>query len=76
MRDDKLSAKLTIPEVYRDTESKVYETIYEFPNIGHPKVLYIARSENAIYRWDDEVGKYFCVGRDYKNIESIEGGQA
>lgn len=76
MRDSGLSATLTIPEVYRDTEGKVYETIYEFPNRGNPKVLYIARSENAIYRWDEKLGKYFCIGRDYTEINNIDGGKA
>lgn len=45
---------------------------YEFPSIGDSECLYIAIDENATYRYDDEERAYFCVGRDYKEIEAIQ----
>lgn len=45
---------------------------YEFPAIGDSECLYIAKDENATYRYDDEERAYFCVGRDYKEIEAIQ----
>lgn len=45
---------------------------YEFPSIGDSECLYIAKDENAIYRYDDEDRAYYCVGRDYKQIEAIQ----
>ena len=49
---------------------------YEFPNIGQESVLYIARDEDSIYRWDATHRKYYCVGRDYTKIKVIDGGSA
>lgn len=49
---------------------------YEFPNIGQESVLYIARDEDSIYRWDTTHRKYYCVGRDYKQVKCINGGSA
>lgn len=45
---------------------------YEFPSIGDSECLYIAIDENATYRYDDTERAYFCVGRDYKEIEAIQ----
>lgn len=45
---------------------------YEFPSIGDSECLYIAKDENAIYRYDDGDRAYYCVGRDYKQIEAIQ----
>jgi hypothetical protein len=51
-----------------------YGSIYEFPNRGVASTLYITSDENAAYRWDETGSKYFCIGRDYKEIENILGG--
>lgn len=51
------------------------ETIHEFPNIGTESAVYICRSENALYRWSDEMNRYVCIGRDYTEIEIISGGE-
>lgn len=45
---------------------------YEFPSIGDSECLYIAVDENATYRYDDTERAYFCVGRDWKEIEAIQ----
>ena len=48
----------------------------ELPNIGVENCIYIVKEENATYRWDDTNLKYFCVGRDYQEIQIINGGNA
>lgn len=50
--------------------------IFDFPNRGNVHTLYIATEENACYRWDETNSKYFCIGRDYSEIEIIDGGNA
>ena len=52
------------------------ESYLNFPPVGKPNQMYIDITENAIYRWDDEETKYFCIGRDYNNIQLINGGNA
>lgn len=46
----------------------------EFPTIGKDGTIYIDIEANATYRWDGDNLKYYCVGRDYKEIEIINGG--
>lgn len=52
--------------------------LYEFPNVGQEKDLYVAREENKIYRWDEEELKYYSLtsGSDYTDIKIIDGGNA
>lgn len=50
-------------------------TIYEFPAVGNSETLYCCTGENAVYRWVPELGHYLCVGRDYKEIKIINGGE-
>lgn len=59
------------------TETKTYDSLFDFPNRGSSDSLYISRNDNAIYRWDEANSKYFCIGRDYENIKTIIcGGNA
>lgn len=51
-----------------------YSSYHDFPTIGEPHILYIDTSDEALYRWDAENLKYYCVGRDYNNISVISGG--
>lgn len=53
-----------------------YETKFDFPTLGDANALYVAKSENAAYRWNDTDLHYYCVGRDYTEIELINGGSA
>lgn len=40
-------------------------------------MVYMIKEENASYRWDEENSKYYCIGRDYNEIEIIIcGGNA
>lgn len=55
----------------------IFEKSYlNFPTIGDEKQIYIDTTENSTYRWDDASLKYYCIGRDYKQIEIINGGSA
>lgn len=47
---------------------------YELPTVGDENKIYIAVEENSIYRWDDKDLLYYCIGRDYNEIEFINGG--
>lgn len=53
-----------------------YQSIYDFPSVGNKNKIYIDKSTNSIYRWDDEAVKYYCVGSDYNSIEVINGGDS
>ncbi len=53
-----------------------YGSYYDFPTVGEPHVLYVDTSDDATYRWDADNLKYYCVGRDFTNIQVIDGGNA
>lgn len=53
-----------------------YNSIAEFPNIGSERLIYVALDENATYIWEQDKLKYTCTGRDYTEIEVIDGGRA
>ena len=50
------------------------KTRYELPTTGEGDAVYFVVDENAVYRWDAANLKYFCCGRDYSEIEVINGG--
>lgn len=64
--------------IVRDFSGEIINVkdIYGFPNRGNVYTLYVVTSDNACYRWDEENSKYFCIGRDYTEIEIIDGGNA
>ena len=51
----------------------VFKNRFEFPNIGKTDMLYIALDEKAVYIFDGEQNVYHCIGRDYREIEIIQG---
>lgn len=53
-----------------------YKTRLEFPSIGSERLIYVDLSENSLWRFDAENLKYICVGRDYTELETINGGNA
>ncbi len=53
-----------------------YATKLNFPNIGDSKTLYVDMSDNSVWRFDTTNLVYVCVGRDYTEIETINGGNA
>ena len=71
--------------VYQEHEENVYpvnasgieyDSILLFPIHGDSSKLYIAKNENAIYRYDDVEKKYYCVGRDYEELGLIQSGSS
>lgn len=50
-----------------------YDDSDDFPYEGNPEILYIAKNENKLYRWDELTQKYYCVGSDYSELEAIGG---
>ncbi len=70
-----MNAGFGSPVVQKDiTKFIQYNSIYEFPNRGDLGILYVDSRENATYRWDETASKYYCVGRDYQEIDRISGG--
>jgi len=47
-----------------------------FPSIGDPNLFYIDAGNNSVYRWDKGKMKYFCIGKNYENIDVISGGSS
>ena len=48
----------------------------QFPSIGDKNILYLDIENNSCYRWDDSEMKYFCIGKNYDDIEVISGGSS
>lgn len=46
---------------------------FEFPSIGKENMIYVALDEHAAYIFDGEQNVYHCIGRDYREIEIIQG---
>lgn len=53
-----------------------FNSRFHFPNIGDVNILYGDTTENKLYRYDPDDGKYYCVGSDYNDIIAIDGGHA
>lgn len=45
-----------------------------FPSVGDSNLFYIDTENNSVYRWDGNEIKYFCIGKNYENIDVISGG--
>lgn len=80
-RVDILETKIAEIEgkIQDSSSTKTYSSYAAFPNVGEENVTYVAVDENAAYRWDSEAGEskhYICIGRDYKEIKIIDGGDA
>ena len=49
------------------------ETSLLFPLTGRIGCIYVDTTNNASYRWDNTDLKYYCIGRDYNEIQIIDG---
>ena len=49
-----------------------YASSLQFPTIGKSQTIYIDKSNNKSYRWDDNELKYYRLN-DYTEIELING---
>lgn len=52
------------------------DNMYQFPNVGNSKYIYVSTDENKVFRWDNETLKYYVIGSDYNDIKIIDGGNA
>nr|DAU94701.1 MAG TPA: hypothetical protein [Bacteriophage sp.] len=53
-----------------------YDSLLNFPTVGTGDVIYLDKDDNAMYRFDEEKLRYYCVGRDWKEIKVLNGGNA
>lgn len=49
-----------------------FKNRYEFPSIGKENMVYVAIDEKASYIFDITQNVYYCIGRDYNEIDSIQ----
>lgn len=71
-----LRGEVSLPRYIKESSIVEAEDEFNFPNRGDSCSVYIATKSNAMYRWDEIESKYYCIGRDYTEIESILGGNA
>ncbi len=48
-----------------------YESVDDFPNIGLSEVIYVDKSENTLYRFDETNNVYYVVGEPNDAIKKI-----
>lgn len=48
----------------------------DFPSVGNESVIYIDKTANKTYRWDDDNLKYYVIGSNYNDIDLIDAGGA
>jgi hypothetical protein len=69
-------------EQLKQLEDKVDSKIQKYgyrsslPTKGEENVIYLVMAEKAEYCWDEETQQYYCIGRDYREIQFIHGGKA
>lgn len=54
----------------------VFGNRFEFPAVGEPDKLYIAKDEDMSYRFDEEEMAYKPLGLQLEDIKQINGGNA
>lgn len=75
--DNRLMVEEAIEKIYPSVLDEKAEVIthpmhFDFPNVGDVKNIYIASKENRTYRYDANLGKYYCVGANYDDITIIK----
>ena len=56
--------------------TQMVDDIHGLPTIGNPNIIYVDKTENDMYRWDDVEGAYKKVGADLAQIKILSGGGA
>lgn len=64
-----------ILDLIKELPAVQYSTHYDFPNVGDVHSIYIDKTANKAYRWDDDERKYYVVGSNYEDIKVINGGE-
>lgn len=54
----------------RETE---FNNRYEFPVLGNPNIIYVAKDEHKMYMFNSTTLTYEVIGSDYNEIEIIQG---
>lgn len=50
-----------------------YTTYLQFPNVGKSQIIYIDKTSNRSYRWDDTDLKYYLLNNYFDDIKIIDG---
>lgn len=50
-----------------------YDSVYNFPSVGKVNTMYIDKSTEKTYRWDDDRLSFICIGSNYEDIQIING---
>ncbi len=74
--DDIIDLRERVAALESSTKEVHVSTLFDLPEIGQVGIVYIVVKENAAYRWDAEGGNFICIGRDWKEIQCINGGDA
>ena len=70
---DKLIKQHISQEIKKSKDTvQEYTSSFQFPTIGKTQTIYIDKSNNKSYRWDDTDLKYYRLD-DYTEIELING---
>lgn len=56
-------------------KSMSLESIYNLPLIGKGRMIYIIEDEGASYIWSYNLLRYLCIGRDFHQIDIINGNK-
>ena len=70
--ESKLEQTIKDLKSYVDDKIVQKEIFSDLPVSGKEGVIYIVKSENKTYRWDDNNIKYYCIGSNYNDIEVID----
>ena len=52
-------------------EVETADSYLHFPVVGNVNHIYIDTTDNATYRWNQDDLHYYCIGRDWENIDLI-----
>ena len=70
---DELIKQHILKEIEKSKDTvQEYTSSLQFPTIGKTQTIYIDKSNNKSYRWDDTDLKYYRLD-DYTEIELING---
>ena len=74
-REDAVPSSALLASVDAQIKEKIqeYTSLLDFPVTGKEGVIYVDKTNNAIYRWDDEQVKFYCIGSDCHTIDVIDG---
>lgn len=75
--DDVIDLKARVQALEEASQSEVkVNTVFDLPEQGLSNIVYIVVKDNAAYRWNEDTSNYVCIGRDWMEINRINGGDA